>query len=115
MQIAISCFLCPSGNDRLDTKYIKHLGDCEQARSFDICQLVYNHLILGITKTLKFKKVKGRKPKSFEFCSYTLAVSMIIFIVLFNFSSKFHCSFLSLFHFPLFFFAVFAGALSRLP
>ncbi|XP_051213680.2 uncharacterized protein [Lolium perenne] len=103
MQIAISCFLCPSGNDRLDTKYIKQLGDCEQARSFDICQLVYNHLILGITKTLKFIKVKGRKPNSFEFCSYALAISMIIFIVLFNFYSKFHCSFLSLFPFPLFF------------
>jgi hypothetical protein len=78
MQIAISCFLCPSANDRLDTKYIKQLGDVEQACSFDVCQLVYNHFIIGIAKTLKFIKAKGRKPKSFEFCSYALAVSPVI-------------------------------------
>ena len=26
MQVAVSCFLCPSGKDRLDTKYIQQLG-----------------------------------------------------------------------------------------
>jgi hypothetical protein len=36
MQIAISCFLCSFGNDRLDTKYIRQLGDFEQANRLDI-------------------------------------------------------------------------------
>jgi hypothetical protein len=77
MQIAISCFLCPSASDCLDTRYIRQLGDCEQARNFDVCHVVYKHLIHGITKTLKFAKLNGRKPKAFEFCSYGLAVSNI--------------------------------------
>jgi hypothetical protein len=79
MQIAISCFLCPCANDRLDTKYIKQLGDFDRASSFDICQLVYKHFILGVEKLLRFIKVKGRKPKSFEFCSFALAVSVVFF------------------------------------
>ncbi|KAM0918182.1 hypothetical protein ACQ4PT_008815 [Festuca glaucescens] len=74
MQIAISCFLCPSSSDCLDTRYIKQLGDFEQARNFDVCHVVYKHLIHGITKTLKFVKSNGRKPKAFELCSYGLAV-----------------------------------------
>jgi hypothetical protein len=36
MQIAISCFLCSFGNDRLDTKYMRQLGDFEQANRLDI-------------------------------------------------------------------------------
>jgi hypothetical protein len=83
MQVAISCFLCPSANDRLDTKYIKQLGDFEQARSFDICQLVYNHFILGIAETLKLLKAKGKKPKTFEFCSFGLAVSVFTFSLIY--------------------------------
>jgi hypothetical protein len=77
MQIAVSCFLCPSVNDSLDTKYIQQLGDFERASSFDVCQLVYNYLIHGIRTFLKFIKEKGRKPKAFEFCSFGLAVSII--------------------------------------
>jgi hypothetical protein len=78
MQIAVTCFLCPSGCASSDTKYIQQLGDHERARRFDICQLVYKYLILGIRKTLNFIKEKGRKPKYFEFCSFALTVSMVI-------------------------------------
>jgi hypothetical protein len=39
MQIAISSFLCSCGNDRLDTKYIRQLGDFEQASILDICSV----------------------------------------------------------------------------
>jgi hypothetical protein len=94
MQIATSCFLCPTANVYLDTKYIQQLGDFERARSFDVCQLVYKHFILGISKTLKFIKTKGRKPKSFDFCSYALAVSMTV-------------SFLNFMSFVFFYFVIF--------
>jgi hypothetical protein len=90
MQIAISCFLCPSANGCLDTKYICQLGDPKRASSFDLCQLVYNHLILGVSNYLKFIKSTGRKPKSFEFCAYALAVSLFFLIakfLLFHFFS----------------------------
>jgi hypothetical protein len=93
MQVAISCFLCPFVNNCLDTKYIWQLGDLEQASSFDLCQLVYNHLIVGVTKYLEFIKAKGSKPKLFEFCSYALAVSMIFFIVNFPYLFLSHTCF----------------------
>ena len=75
MQVVVSCFLCPSGKDRLDTKYMQQLGDPERASGFDLCRLMHKHFILGINKTIKFIKTTGRKPKVFEFCSYALAVS----------------------------------------
>lgn len=74
MQVAISCFLCPSATDRLDTKYILQLGDPEKARTFYFYQLLYKHLILGTTRTINFIRTRGRKPMVFEFCSYALAV-----------------------------------------
>ena len=32
MQVVVSCFLCPSIRDSLDTKYIEQLGDPERAK-----------------------------------------------------------------------------------
>jgi hypothetical protein len=75
MQVAICCFLCPSASDHLDTRFIDQLGNPERSRSFDVCQLVYKHLMFGITKMSKFAQLKGRNPKVFEFCSYVLVVS----------------------------------------
>ncbi|CAM0944029.1 unnamed protein product [Alopecurus aequalis] len=74
MQIFLSCFLCPSAGDSLDTKYIDQLGDPERARRFDICSLAYKHLMHGVMKTADYIRTKGRKSKRFEFCSYALGV-----------------------------------------
>jgi hypothetical protein len=78
MQVTISCFLCPSTKDCLDTKYTLQLGDLEKACTFDVCQLVYKHLILGTTKTINFIRTRERKHLAIDFCSYALAVSMLV-------------------------------------
>ena len=77
MQVAVSCFLCPSICDSVDTKYIEQLGYPERARRFDICSLVHSHLMHGVSKAVNYIKAKGRKPKFFELCSYVLAVSVL--------------------------------------
>jgi hypothetical protein len=58
MQVTLCCFLCPSCNDQLDTKYIAQLGNPDRASSFDLCQNVYKYFIAGITKMLNFTKSK---------------------------------------------------------
>ncbi|XP_047056736.1 uncharacterized protein LOC124663017 [Lolium rigidum] len=50
------------------------LTDTEVFVSFDVCALVFEHLISGVYKYNKSCKLKGRKPKVFEFCYYILAV-----------------------------------------
>ena len=67
MQVAVSCFLCPSFCDSLDTKYIGQLGDPERARRFDICKLVHSHLMHGVSKAVNYIKAKGRNQRLLSF------------------------------------------------
>jgi hypothetical protein len=95
MQVTLSCFLCPSCNDQLDTKYIAQLGNPDRASSFDLCQIVYKYFIAGITKMINFTKSKGRSPKALDFCSYAVAVRCHSFLAVTHPHYMFH----SCFHF----------------
>ncbi|XP_047065181.1 uncharacterized protein LOC124673097 [Lolium rigidum] len=74
MVIAFKCFLFPTSNELPNTDYLSILEQPESASSFDVCALVFEHLISGVYKYNKSCKLKGRKPKVFEFCYYFLAV-----------------------------------------
>ncbi|XP_051225454.1 uncharacterized protein [Lolium perenne] len=74
MVIAFKCFLFPTSDDFPNTDYLHILDDPDASKGFDLCELVYDHLIAGVHKLLKVCKLSGRKPREFEFCYYFLAV-----------------------------------------
>jgi hypothetical protein len=78
MVIEFKCFLFPTSNELPNTDYLSILEQPESASSFDVCALVFEHLISGVYKYNKSCKLKGRKPKVFEFCYYFLAVSSLL-------------------------------------
>ena len=73
--VAFKCFLFPSSDSYPDTDFLHILEEPELACSFDICELVDEHITAGVTKFGRICKRNGGKPKVFEFCYYILAVS----------------------------------------
>ncbi|CAM0905601.1 unnamed protein product [Alopecurus aequalis] len=53
---------------------IKSLRNPENVSNVDICLLVYEHIMDGVSKFSTTCKLNGRKPKEFEFCYYILGV-----------------------------------------
>jgi hypothetical protein len=70
--------LFPTSDDFPNTDYLHILDDPDASKGFDLCELVYDHLIAGVHKLLKVCKLSGRKPREFEFCYYFLAVSLCL-------------------------------------
>ena len=73
--VAFKSFLLPSLDGYPNTDFLHILEEPESACSFDLCEIVYEHTISGVSKFIKTCKINGRKPKVFEFCYYALAVS----------------------------------------
>ncbi|XP_047060547.1 uncharacterized protein LOC124667270 isoform X3 [Lolium rigidum] len=74
MVVAFKCLLFPTCDEFPNTDFLLILDEPDATKGFDICELVYDHLIAGIYKFLKICKMSGRKPREFEFCYYFLAV-----------------------------------------
>ncbi|CAM0903723.1 unnamed protein product [Alopecurus aequalis] len=68
------CFLFPSSDEYPNTDYLHILEDPENVSNVDICLLVYEHIMAGVSKFSTSCKLNGRKPKQFEFCYYILGV-----------------------------------------
>jgi hypothetical protein len=88
MVIAFKCFLFPTSNELPNTDYLSILEQPEYGSSFDVCTLVFEHLIAGVYKYNKTCKLNGRKPKVFEFCYYILDVSSLLELFIYAFLSS---------------------------
>ncbi|CAM0884731.1 unnamed protein product [Alopecurus aequalis] len=72
--VSFKCFLFPTMGDYPNTDFVHILEEPESAHGVDLCLLVYDHVISGIFKFIRFCKLNGRKPRVFEFCYYFLSV-----------------------------------------
>ena len=81
--VAFKFFLFPSSDSYPETDFLHILEEPELACSFDICELVDEHITTGVTKFGRICKRNGGKPKVFEFCYYILAVSTYYPMILF--------------------------------
>jgi len=57
-----------------NTDFLGILEDPTSASVVDLCLLVYEHLISGVSKFIRTCKLNGRKPRHFEFCYYAILV-----------------------------------------
>jgi hypothetical protein len=63
MVVAFKCVLFPTMDQFPNTDFISTLQDPESASGFDLCSLVFKHLISGILNYNKTCKQHGRKLK----------------------------------------------------
>uniref|UniRef100_A0ACD5WDP0 Uncharacterized protein n=1 Tax=Avena sativa TaxID=4498 RepID=A0ACD5WDP0_AVESA len=74
MVVAFKCFLFPTMDEFPNTDFLGILQDPTSASGVDLCLLVYEHLISGVSKFSRTCKLNARKPKHFEFCYYAISV-----------------------------------------